>query len=277
MIGRCDIGFRLALAAALLLGAVQAGAQTTSLRELNTENDALAWKAVGRLDMMRSGYCTGTLIAPDLVLTAAHCVYSKADRRLLSPEDITFQAGLTHGTAAARRSISQIEAHRGYNPQAAHNGQNIRYDLALLRLAEPIPTHELSPFAVFPGLVPRGPVSVVSYGQGRSEALSRQNSCQVLGSSQKVLALDCDVTFGSSGAPVFTHINGRGQIASVISGGGQFRGKRAAYGMALPELVSELKAQMHVNKPRPRARVRRLGVGENKSSSGAKFVTARAP
>ena len=264
-----------AIAVALTLAAGAAKAQTTNLRQLDTKNDALAWEAVGRLDIGRSGYCTGTLIAPDLVLTAAHCVYSKRDGKLVTPSEITFQAGLTHGAAAAKRTVSQVEAHAGYDPTDRHNGNNIRHDLALVRLAQPIPTHELDFFGVFPGSLPNGPVSVVSYGQGRSDALSRQNSCQVLGEYQRIVALDCDVTFGSSGAPVFTHLNGRGQIASVISGGGMYDGKRVAYGMSLPPLIADLKRQMRANKARPAAKVRRLGVGENKSSSGAKFVTAK--
>ncbi len=260
------------IAAALVTAlTTTAQAQSTRLRALDTENDALAWQAVGRLDIGREGYCTGTLIAPDLVLTAAHCVYRKATGARVAPEDLTFRAGLTHGEAAAVRKVAQIEAHAGYTPGQGHNLQNVRHDLALVRLAEPIPTHELSPFAVFSGRMPQGAVSVVSYGKGRSDKLSRQNQCQVLGMRNQLIALDCDVTFGSSGAPVFTHLNGRGQIASVISGGNA----EVALGMALPPLINDLKRQMRANKPQPKATVRRLGVGANKSSTGAKFVTAK--
>jgi len=84
--------------------------------------------------------------------------------------------------------------------------------------------------------------------------------------------MDCNVTFGSSGAPVFTHLNGRGQIVSVISGMGHFGSRRAAFGMELPGVLADLKQQMRANAPRPTAKVRRLTVGAGKSTLGAKFV-----
>jgi protease YdgD len=249
---------------AILYGPAMAQ-HTTKLRGLNTENEAMAWQAIGRLDH-RDGYCTATLIAPDLLLTAAHCVYD-GKGAAISPADLSFQAGLTHGKAAARRKV--------YDPHVGVNAKNVRHDVALVRLAKPIPTHELAPFSVFDGRVPDGPVSVVSYGRGRSDALSRQNACQVVQHREQIVTMDCDVTFGSSGSPVFTHLNGRGQIASVISSIGKRGGRQVAFGMELPKVVSVLKRQMRANKPQPKAQVRRLGIGGNKGSTGAKFVTAK--
>lgn len=256
-----------------VLGGDAAAQSTTKLRGLDSQNEAMAWRAVGRLDS-RDGYCTATLIAPDLLLTAAHCVYDGRGKAMTA-DDLKFQAGLTHGAAAALRTVAQIEAHAGYDPHTGVNAQNVRHDVALVRLAEPIPAYELAPFPVFAGKIPDGAVSVVSYGRGRSDALSRQKACQVIRHRDSIVTMDCDVTFGSSGAPVFTHLNGRGQIASVISSIGTRGGRKVAFGMALPEVVSTLKRQMRANKPQPKARVRRLGVGANKGSTGAKFVNAR--
>lgn len=266
------------IALSIALPTVLAAQQsTTTLRGMAGENDALVWQAVGRLDVEELGFCTATLISPELVLTAAHCVYSKRSGKILRPDQFTFRAGLRNGRVAAERNITQIEAHPNYQPRRGTVPQNIRHDVALLRLEKPIPTGDLDPFVLHANEVTSGPVSVVSYGRNRETLPSRQDVCQVKGARDGIMLMDCDVTFGSSGAPVFSHVNGRGQIVSVISGMGQYDGKRVAYGMTLPNLVAELKQQIWANKSRPVATIKRVQVGSgnaDRASGGAKFVRA---
>jgi len=78
----------------LVANALGAQAQTTVLQELSTGNDARGWEAVGRLDLDGRGFCTGALIAPDLVLTAAHCMFDRASGSEVDPSRIEFHAGL---------------------------------------------------------------------------------------------------------------------------------------------------------------------------------------
>ena len=264
---------RIGLAAACVLALTpMAGAETTRLHGLVTQNDARAWVAVGRLDNREGGFCTGTLIAPDVVLTAAHCVYDLDSGVLMGTGTMTFRAGLTRGQSAAERAVVQVVPHEGFNPKEGLNAENVIHDVALLRLETPIPVQEVPPFVVHAGPIEKGPVSTVSYGRGRADRLSRQKQCAVLERYDRLIAMDCDVTFGSSGAPVFTHLNGRGRVLSVVSGMGHLGGKKVSFGMELSSMVRHLKSRMRATAPRPKAVVRRLVVGEQSSTGGAKFV-----
>lgn len=242
---------------------------------LETENDALAWRAVGRLDAKEIGFCTATLISPEYVLTAAHCVFSSQTGKQIPPEDIVFRAGFRRGHAAAERSISQIEVHSGYNRSEGSSVNNIRHDVALLRIAQPISTAELDYFVVHDRKMVRGLVSLVSYGKDRETLPSRQDVCKVKGSYQGIMMFNCQATFGSSGAPVLREVSGTYQIVSIISGGGTIEGEWLSFGMVLPELVADLEHQMWMNKPKPVATLNRIQAGSGSfgsSSGGAKFV-----
>jgi protease YdgD len=262
------------LAAVLCLSPLGAVAQETSgLRRLTDRDDLLGWEAVGRLELNGRGFCTATLIAPDLVLTAAHCVYDKSDNRLLQAGQITFRAGLRDGVSVAERRALQVAAHPGFRPGVPLDANNVRHDVALIRLSAPVTSAEANPFVLHQGGDAGTKVSITSFGMGRAEALSRQRSCQVLGAGRGLMLFDCDVTFGSSGAPVFTHAGGRGRILSVVSGMMNTDGKKVALGMALPERVAELKAMLRRSPvAAPDRRVKRVQAGTGRNSTGAKFI-----
>ena len=65
-----------ALSAAAMAGTTLSG-ENTRLKSLETTDAGRDWEAVGRLDRKGEGFCTGALIAPDIVLTAAHCLYDR--------------------------------------------------------------------------------------------------------------------------------------------------------------------------------------------------------
>lgn len=265
----------LILALALLGQGAAANADGAGLRRLTDRDDLLGWEAVGRLELNGQGFCTGTLIAPDLVLTAAHCVYDRA--HVLRPaEQITFRAGLRDGAAIAERQALQIAAHPGFKPGGRLDADNISHDVALIRLASPIHSQQADAFVLHSGRDYGSDISVTSYGMGRAEAPSRQRHCNLMGEHGDVMMIDCNVTFGSSGAPVFSQVGGRGRILALVSGGGSYGGRQVAFGMKLPARVAELKAQLRRNPvAAPDRRIKRIRVGGGggaSSAGGAKFV-----
>ncbi len=254
-------------------------AENSGLEALTRRDKIFGWEAVGRINF-DGGFCTGALIASDLVLTAAHCVYAP-DGTPRPLEGMVFRAGLAGDFSIADVSVIRTVAHPDYRPGGKLDAGNIRHDVALMVLASAIPTATAAPFRVDR---PRGntEISVVSYAADRPDALSWQRRCTVVGKNAGLMGFDCDVTFGSSGAPVFDLSQGRAVIISIISAGGEDRGKRIAYGMELPGLIADLKAALRAGRslqtagaaqPAPVARTIRLQqAGARNASTGARFV-----
>ena len=94
------------LAALLLLAGAAAAQDNSGLEELTTRDDLRGFEPVGRVDIDNGGFCTGALIAADLVLTAAHCVV-EPDGTPVDAAQITFRAGFSRGTSLAEVPVAR--------------------------------------------------------------------------------------------------------------------------------------------------------------------------
>lgn len=259
-----------ALLLALLAGVADESAAETAaderLRSLQTGDDSRGWEAVGRLNFGTRGFCTGALIAEDLVLTAAHCLFDKQTGASLDPAQMQFLAGWRNGRAAAYRGVRQVLAHPEYVYGGHENIDRVQYDLALVQLDQPIRLPSIRPFATDERPAKGDAVGVVSYAQDRAEAPSLQQVCHVLGRQPDMLVLSCDVDFGSSGAPIFSLKDGEMRIVSVVSAKAELDGRKVALGAGLSDNVDLLRSGIAGASGRP-GNVRILSGG-----GGGKFV-----
>lgn len=263
-----------ALAFALLATCLSlpALAQESPLVSLETSDAGQGWQAVGRLNFGSRGFCTGSLIAPDLVLTAAHCLYDKETGARVADQDIEFLAGWRNGRAEAYRGARRAMAHPDYVYSGDGTLGRVTYDVALIQLDQPIRLPQITPFATDTRPETGDAVGVVSYAQDRAEAPSLQQTCHVLDRDPDILVLSCDVDFGSSGAPIFALRGGEVRIVSVVSAKAEIEGEKVALGSNLAASLEVLRSEMDLAEEATSLGGSTVRVLSGGSAGGAKFV-----
>ena len=175
------------------------------------DRQALPWRALGRVQTEFAERCTGFMLGPALVATAAHCFYLPQVFHFIRPHEVHFLLGEHLDTFVAHARAVSLNIPPGYDP--TNEWATARLDRAFVTLDHPVGASVLHLASHLPP--PGARLMLGGYGQDRQERILADLDCHLLGIENGLIRHDCAATRGTSGAPLLADIDGRWQVIGI--------------------------------------------------------------
>lgn len=181
----------------------------------NTEFHAVGH--VNVTDARNRGRCTGTLIAPDLVLTAAHCLVEKGSGKLKPLGNIHFVAGVRREDYLEHAKAKCVHLAKPGVPRKTKSADGLINDVAVIVLDRKL---DVSPMPLADNIkVGRGlPLVHPSYPRDSRYLLIADFRCNLQGREKGLWFTNCDTNHASSGGPVLVRVAERFHLSAVMVG-----------------------------------------------------------
>lgn len=171
------------------------------------------WSSIGKV-AGAGQQCTGSVIAPDRFLTAAHCLYAERTGHPLSPGSINFLVGYEKGEYRVHKVASRYTIPPAFDPspystyppdqEKLRNGA--RYDWAIVYVDEPF-SPDVKPLRLARATPSLGTaLRLAGYPVERLYMITADLHCEVaaISSDKSLIGHDCVTHQGDSGGPVLS-------------------------------------------------------------------------
>lgn len=185
-------------------------------------SDKMPWSSIGRINIGQSGTCSGTLIAADLIATAAHCVVDPSTKLFYHlTRLVTFHPNYKYGQSNHQAKIISVRIGTFDTKAEPWN------DWAVAKLDAPLGNlYGVMSVLNFSGenIKTQGALTVTLAGYSadflKGETAGVHLNCQLRelvkeDAVKKIVTHDCDMRPGSSGGPIFTTVAGRPFLVAI--------------------------------------------------------------
>lgn len=199
--------------------------------------------AVGVLNFGPRAKCSATLIAADLVLTAAHCLLGRDREGPVGPRNVAFRTGAYPGHDGRSFAAGDVVVHPLYIGAEEDGPTSMRYDAGLVRLKSSVPPEVALPIHVVETELIRGPTFLASYRAGRGDR-ARERRCPVVDDWPDMVSVSCDVRPGESGSPILVSDPDGLRLLGIVSASSRLKRTEIAFAVRAAPLLGVLKAMM---------------------------------
>jgi protease YdgD len=190
------------LAFCLVVAVLSPSGARASPQRIHVDAVEYPWSAVGRLNVGGHSYCSAVLVADNLLLTAAHCLWYAPENRWWPASAVHFVPAYQGGEAplhslATRYVVADCPAIDAVGCPKPHQPSA---DWAVVELAEPL--GRIAGWIAVGGAASSDPIGRLGYRAETRHALTLDFGCSLLRRDDSLFTDDCGAVHGDSGGPV---------------------------------------------------------------------------